>query len=354
MPASSPLTRWVLVAAVGFAAVGVLVRVASHGDAEHRAPAPAEHAVAPRHDGGPAPAPRDAVPAHRLDAGADAGPDAGVGEPVARAPAGDPDFPDVLGPGFRSGAPSSASMRRAQRAVERRKAREARRQAQLAARRTGDAGAPGAGVPGAPPGGSPHAPGTPAGASPPGAPPPTVPTSPAESGTVFQSDAAVQYTLDTPVDVNDLTKLAGASGAVAFWLQPEWQPGNQDDADLVDIGDGRLQIIKNVSFLRLEFTDDAGETHGIGAPIPEWKAGEWHQVAGSWNGGTFQLYFDGQLVSQATIGNPFTLPKETGMTIGSDFPANRPIASGVMGGVDVQNQPLSANEVLARFKAWGR
>src|SRR5262249_60043859 len=128
MPASSPLTRWVLVAAVGFAAVGVLVRVATHGDVERRAPA--DHAVAPRHDGGPAPVPRDAAPARRLDAGADARSDAGAGEPAARGPAGDPDFPDVLGPGFRSGAPSSASIRRAQRAVERRKAREARRQAQ--------------------------------------------------------------------------------------------------------------------------------------------------------------------------------------------------------------------------------
>ena len=349
MPASSSLTRWVVVAAAGFAVVGILVRVADRGDVERRAPAPAEHAAAARQDGRPTPAPREAAPASRFDAGAEPDADARAGEPVARAPSGDADFPDVLGPGFRSGAPSSASIRRAQRAIERRKAREARRQAQLAARRTGDAGAPA--VPGGPPGAPPRAPGTPAGAPPAGAPPATVPPSPAGEGVVFQSDAAVQYTLDTPVDVNDLTKLAGASGAVSFWLQPEWQAGNQDDADLVDIGDGRLQIIKNVSFLRLEFTDDAGETHGIGAPIPEWKTGEWHQVAGSWNGGTFQLYFDGQLVSQATIGNPFTLPTETGMTIGSDFPANRPIAPGVMGGLGVQNQPLSANEVLARFKA---
>ena len=350
MPASSSLTRSVVVAAVGFAAVGILVRVAGRGDVEHRAPAPSGHAVAPGHDGGAAPAPGEAAPAHRFDEPVEPDADTRGGERVARAPADGTDFPDVLGPGFRSGTPSSASVRRAQRAVERRKAREARRQAQLAARRAGDPGAPG--VPaGAAAGGAPHAPGTPAGASPAaGAPPATVPPPP-EGGVVFKSDAAVQYTLDTPVDVNDLAALVGASGAVALWLQPEWQAGNQDDADLIDIGDGRLQIIKNVSFLRLEFTDDAGETHGIGAPIPEWKAGEWHQVAGSWNGGTFQLYFDGQLVSQATIGNPFTLPTGTGMTIGSDFPANRPIAPGVIGGFDVQNHPLSANDILARFKA---
>jgi hypothetical protein len=45
------------------------------------------------------------------------------------------------------------------------------------------------------------------------------------------------------------------------------------------------------------------------------------------------------------------LPKDTAMTIGSDFPVSRPVAPGTMNGLGVQNRPLSPAEVLALFKA---
>src|SRR5947199_4798766 len=32
------------------------------------------------------------------------------------------------------------------------------------------------------------------------------------------------------------------------------------------------------------FMDNEGVAYGIGAPIAEWKTGEWHQIAGSWDG----------------------------------------------------------------------
>src|SRR5205823_5218474 len=81
-----------------------------------------------------------------------------------------------------------------------------------------------------------------------------------------------QYQTQAEVEVPDVGKITGAAGTMSFWLQPGWQEGNQDDATLMNLGDGRLQIVKNVGFLRFEFVDDAGGTGGLGTSIAEWRA----------------------------------------------------------------------------------
>src|SRR2546425_8052109 len=82
---------------------------------------------------------------------------------------------------------------------------------------------------------------------------------------------------------------------MSFWLQPGWQEGNQDDATLMSLGDGQLQIIKNVGFLRFEFVDDGGNTGGLGASIAEWRGGEWPQGAAARDGTPDALHVDGPL-----------------------------------------------------------
>src|SRR2546427_12879860 len=82
-------------------------------------------------------------------------------------------------------------------------------------------------------------------------------------------DAA--YETQAQVEVPDVGKITGAAGTMSFWLQPGWQEGNQDDATLMNLGDGRLQIVKNVGFLRFEFVDDAGGTGGLGPAIAQWR-----------------------------------------------------------------------------------
>jgi hypothetical protein len=159
-----------------------------------------------------------------------------------------------------------------------------------------------------------------------------------------------RYLTDAPVEAAPLGQLPeGGRGSVAFWFQPHWQAGNQDDASLVDLAGGQLQLRKNVNFLRLELTDVDGRTHAIGAPISHWKTGEWQQVAGSWDVNVFQLYLDGQLMREASIDGVFLLPEEARVLVGSDFPPHRPIAPGVIGGLQVYGRPLSPDEALHRF-----
>jgi len=343
MPAARSSSRWILLAAGSCAVLGVVLKLADRDGSDEASKASqvaAEPASAARRDPrAPIREPGDVagsdVPREADDAPAG-------GERIARAP-GSGEFPTLLGPGFQSNHMSPARARRLQRKAERKAAREARRQARLDARSVQGQGP--AGTPSGAPGGPGAQPGAPA--QPPAAAEQPVPVA---TGNVFQSDAAAQYTLDTPFDLPDATKLAGRMGSVAFWLQPQWQDGNQDDATFFDIS-GQLQLIKNVNFLRFEYTDEQGQIHGIGFPITDWKAGDSHLVATSWNGNVFQLYVDGQLATQATLPNILNLPTDTAMTIGSDFPVSRPVAPGTMNGLDVQNRPLSPAEVLALFRA---
>ena len=184
---------------------------------------------------------------------------------------------------------------------------------------------------------------------------PTVPatadTLPANTDIAFESGNAASYGTESQVEVPDLPKIAGQAGTLSFWLQPQWDEGNRDDATLVQLGDSRLQVIKNVSFLRFEFVDDNGVTGGIGAPIADWKAGESHQITTTWNGDQFSLYFDGQLVSQTVHDGRVTLARDTNLFIGSDFPASRPVASGTIGGLELHNQPWTMNQVANQYQS---
>jgi len=160
----------------------------------------------------------------------------------------------------------------------------------------------------------------------------------------------VNYALNEQTAVDDIGKIAPRSGTMSFWLTPGWQTGNQDDANFLEVGDGQLQVIKNVNFLRFEFTDADGGKGGIGAPITDWQEGQAHQVTTTWTGNTYSLYIDGQLVSQTQFpGGAVQVPPDAKLLIGSAYPENRPVAPGTINGVDVGGRPLSPAEVAAMY-----
>jgi hypothetical protein len=181
-----------------------------------------------------------------------------------------------------------------------------------------------------------------------GEPEPAAPQPP-PSDVAFDSGETGQYTTAQPVMVDDLGDIAGASGTLSFWLQPQWGEGSADDASFLELGDGRLKVVKNVNFLRFEWGDTPG-TSGIGVPIAEWKAGEWHAVTTTWNGNTYALYVDGQLVSSKVDVGRVDLPRDTTLTIGSNYPESRPIAPGMIARVDVRNRPLAPGEIATAYK----
>jgi hypothetical protein len=166
----------------------------------------------------------------------------------------------------------------------------------------------------------------------------------------YSSGDQVNYALNEQTAVDDIGKIAPRSGTMSFWLQPGWQTGNQDDANFLEVGDGQLQVIKNVNFLRFEFTDADGGKGGIGAPITDWQEGQAHQITTTWTGNTYSLYIDGQLVSQTQYpGGAVQVPPDAKLLIGSAYPENRPVAPGTINGVDIGGRPLSPAEVAAMY-----
>jgi hypothetical protein len=173
------------------------------------------------------------------------------------------------------------------------------------------------------------------------------PTPPAEEDDVVFDSGDEAYQTDTQVAVADLTGVR--SGTVSLWLQPQWAEGSQDDAALVSLGD-QLQLVKNVNFLRFEALGEGGKVaSGVGAPITDWRDGEWHQVTVTWESGQLALYLDGQLVSRQHNSQPVEFGDKAQMLIGSSYPPSRPVAPGVIGQVGLENRSLSPSEVQARF-----
>jgi hypothetical protein len=171
------------------------------------------------------------------------------------------------------------------------------------------------------------------------------------SDVAFASDETGQYTTADPIEVPGLENMGGSSGSLSFWLQPQWGEGSADDASFLELADGQLRVVKNVNYLRFEWMNVAGGTSGIGVPITEWLAGEWHAVTTTWNGNTYALYVDGRLVSTKTEPGGLPLPDDVGLSIGSNYPESRPIAPGLIARVDVRNRPLGPGEIARGFDA---
>jgi hypothetical protein len=331
--------QWVLVAAASAGVAGFLLKATEPGD-----PLSAPPAAVGTAPGAPTPATADA-------GGAPTRPAEAPGEPGKKRNKGGrfiarlPDAGSVLPPrpagrdlwAGAEGEPSKGGRHRKRGAGARGRRREGRKSL--------EARAPGEEVRG---GDTPRGGHADAAADSAGAKTPDPSDGPAASAELsFDSGDTAAYPLDAQVEVPDIGQIASAAGTVSLWLQPHWEEGNQDDATLVQIGD-RLQLVKNVNYLRLEFVDQGG-LGGLGVPITAWQPGEWHRVTATWSAGGLALYVDGQFVSQTVHDHPVDLLPDAKLYIGSDFPLGRPIAPGTIGRVDVRGRPLTPAEVATDY-----
>jgi len=167
----------------------------------------------------------------------------------------------------------------------------------------------------------------------------------------YQSDADKVFGTETQVVVPDAGKISPSNGALSFWIKPDWQPDDQNDATFLQIGESGLQISKNVNYLRFEYLDKDGVERGLGLNISDWKAGEPHYIVGTYSGDarSYQLFVDGKLVSQNVFPSGPEFPDKTQLFIGS-APTNRNPALGEISGVEVGSEIPSMAEILRRFE----
>ncbi len=86
-------------------------------------------------------------------------------------------------------------------------------------------------------------------------------------------------------------------GAIEFWIRPQWDGGDGRDHVFFALASGwfnRIRIAKGRDN-RLSFTMWDGRRSSVVAyDVSEWRAGEWHHVAVTWEPGQAVLYLDGR------------------------------------------------------------
>jgi hypothetical protein len=138
-------------------------------------------------------------------------------------------------------------------------------------------------------------------------------------------------------------------GTFSFWLNPVWDSTSQDDASFVTVADGKLRIVKNVTFLRFETVDASGNGDGVGFRISDWQPGEWHFITATWDAGVIALWVDGTMVGQKYIA-ALDIPADSSVFVGSQFPPGRPIAPGMMSGFRFRGRALNQGTIGREFE----
>jgi len=166
---------------------------------------------------------------------------------------------------------------------------------------------------------------------------------------IFSADLANPYPTPAEQPLSDVSGLDGGNGTLALWVTPLWGEHSVDDATLIRFGDDRVRLVKNVTFLRFEIVDRLGGRVGVGAPIADWKVGEWHYVAATWDGQAIALFIDGAQIMATAQNAPIDLAPDTPIYVGSAFPPGRPVAPAVMAGLTIRDRALTPMAIARRF-----
>jgi sugar lactone lactonase YvrE len=146
------------------------------------------------------------------------------------------------------------------------------------------------------------------------------------NGTTFVTG---RYGKGALVDGNDTLSYTASGnitftqGAVEFWFRPNWNGDDGGNHTLFWWGEDpvffhlRKDGISNLVFDR--FFD--GGSCGAPINVADWKAGEWHHLAFTWEGTDMVLYVDGRVVAQTVcegVANPGASIFYIGSGIGGD------------------------------------
>jgi hypothetical protein len=98
-------------------------------------------------------------------------------------------------------------------------------------------------------------------------------------------------------------------GAIAFWLQPQWDGDDGQSYVFFEIGDAwfnRFRLIKDGAnnFRFMAWSSEV--EYDAACNVGHWEADEWHQVRATWGDEALSLYLDGALCDTQTF---VTLPE---------------------------------------------
>lgn len=153
------------------------------------------------------------------------------------------------------------------------------------------------------------------------------------------------------VAVGDIGAITAAAGTMSFWLKPEWESGNPDHANFVQLGEQGLRVVKDGKYLRFEYTNTGGDNElGGTADTTEWPSGDWRYVTATWQDGTLSLYVDGQQMYVNVPGLPPPVENAPRLYIGSFPPADGSLVPPAqLAQLIVLNRSLSNDEIQNLF-----
>jgi rhamnogalacturonan endolyase len=145
------------------------------------------------------------------------------------------------------------------------------------------------------------------------------------------------------------------AGTVMLWIKPDW-PGNSDSYHhfFVEEGNGfhvdNFRFLKSPKGLYFEYYEYDASRHDIVADISDWKAGEWHHVAASWDNekGALRLFVDGRLGADdyTNKSDKFTREKlAPEFWIGAAQPGDGSTVRGVIDEFRIYPRALTAEEI---------
>jgi hypothetical protein len=173
---------------------------------------------------------------------------------------------------------------------------------------------------------------------------------------------AVHFGTPGSVSYANAGNISPAAGTVEFWIKPDWNADGTDHR-FFEVGEGENLILFAIDgFNNLRFlangddpTTPQVETQlerGIAFNANDWVAGQWHHLAGTWDGATRQmaLYVDGKPRGSIANGVQIADFSRTSFFIGASAGGFQP-AQAAFDEFRISSRARSAGEILADFNA---
>jgi len=156
-------------------------------------------------------------------------------------------------------------------------------------------------------------------------------------GVAFDAGDTLTYTTAGNLD--------RTAGTIEFWLRPNWDGDDGQDYAFFEVGASWYNGIRlakdgadNFRFIVWAGSNEYGVAHWVG----DWQAGEWHQIAATWQEGEIALYEDGVPVGRE-VGHVPDLLSEP-LYVGSGVWDGR-VADGVIDEFRISDVPRLGNSL---------
>jgi hypothetical protein len=168
---------------------------------------------------------------------------------------------------------------------------------------------------------------------------------------IVETGPGTHFDVKTQVELAETSTLSTASGALSFWMRPDWDDGDAEDTTFLQLGDSGIFVTKVGDTLRVEVTDADGVEQSLSFPIDTWKRGHWRYIATSWEDGTYVMYVDGEQVAELPVASPPDFQPGTRVYVGTNAPAGALMSPAVVSQVTVLNRSVYPGEVSAAFRS---